>query len=1190
MSDDLGVTVGVEDIQGFTSSMGQATDAIKRFTDQVNSGFQNASSNAHDAKSAISEFSGQAVDELKKVALEAFALGEMLKTLKEALAFSDQMRDTQASVSLLASSVDSGAAVFAKFQKAADETRSTTLQLASAWRDALPAALRRGISDETLSNVTVQLAKLAPLLGQSLDSVMQQWEQIMAGRVRKTSMLANLLLGGSGYTIEDLTKGGKTDEVFQAMFQNMDQLASKGDELGLSLESAGAKIKDKFFEAFAEGFNGTGAAAKDLYRDMLAAFTDPRVLEGIRSIGEAAKLLLPIFAQLATAASSIVAGLPKAIGEQIGEKGFLGFAGDIGKSGLMAATGNYTTMSEGAQPTAAAIQKTGGKFLPGASFDDLNKSAEQFLGTLDRVDTHVAGSAGHLNDFAKDTGETLMAMADQVTKAGDEIDKSFRIPSDNPLVNQLQAVDDKAQAMRDHFLAIANQMTATGIPAAREYANWMKMLADSVTEQADAQKQAIADNALAKYWKDADEALQGYRDKIDSLKTRGVDQINALPFAPAGASQGFQDVVSQGAAIAAAILEDPNMVGEKPDSKTLSALSSTVDEAGRDFIKNVTRASEQIGATFQKIGDEFMKQTVGGLSSGLAGLLGGKGLSGFAGGDIGSTLTSAITAGFGALYGISQDSNGQFVDSSGKVLGSNLSQAIGAKRGTGAPGTIGNWDQATNGTANTVATGVDFAQIGLAQYANRGMSDVSSVISGALAGLSVGGWIGAIVGAVVGEVGKLLQPAVGDSYHYGIPGIANGQAAFVGSQNIDANAQKQIVEQVQSEYDKIYSGFNKVLMTLNAATLATFAIGPKIGRFEDGADLGTAASGGYDKELQEWINQGMPAQMAQKFFGPLETAFEKYGFTDSGFKQVFDEVENIDPTKAVDNLQKIATAVVAFAKDSSFFALPTGFGGPTVTAGYTSTASGLGTVLTDNQMTVPEQISKADTEILKLSDNLKNLAGQDRIDAVAQLAQMEDARYQAEVQFIKQIKDTIDQVTKSLEDQKFGFQLQALQKPDGTPDTQAQIDLLKTHLDSIYSQISRETDPTKVAADVQDAQGIISQIVQLGGNSQAFLHWGEQAIAQLETESTKVLNALGNQLDGVNAAFLARFQPSIDGFTHGVTDATTPVINLGDAADHAGDRIRKFADSVDDAADRLAALGDNGHVTTTQSRRATALG
>lgn len=617
-----------------------------------------------------------------------------------------------------------------------------------------------------------------------------------------------------------------------------------------------------------------------------------------------------------------------------------------------------------------------------------------------------------------------------------------------------------------------------------------------------------------------------------------------------------------------------------------------------DIVRPMTSAFEDLantgGKNFAQVFSNYAKEGITDLAKFFSNQLG----SLFGGGKtptldpatgqwmVGSQAFGSGTQGKGSAQQFANDSN-----MNSNALVSNILKGLGGLAALGQAAT-------TPGTS-PISTTILGATTGFAL--GTAVGTVAGVGAGAAAGATAGSVypiVGTIIGAIIGALAGLLAPSKGANYKYGIPEISgtDGSVTFSQTKGLDANTIAKYEANIESSFNNLFNGFQKILITLNQPVtniqqiLGPNGLRPVVGRFEEGADLGNAASEGFATELQNWIDTGMPKELAAKFYGGLSHGFQQYGFSADAFKGIFDTLMGLDPQKAIAALGELATAAVTFQKTLAFFALPTGFGGPTVGPGFTSTASGLGTSLTQQATTVPQQIAQSDVEILKLSNALKDLTGQERIDAFSQLAQMTDARYQAELAFIKQIKDTIDSITQNLENQKFGYKLAGLQKPDGSPDVTAQIALLKGQLDALYGKISSETDPNKLATDVSQAQQIIGQIVSLGGNTQAFDKWGQDAVDQLEKESTRVLNSLGNAIDQINTSFMAQFQPSITEFMTGIKAATTPLTYLGPAVDDTVVSIHNFKLHIDDASDALAGLSGNSHTNTTQGRRAAALG
>lgn len=434
---------------------------------------------------------------------------------------------------------------------------------------------------------------------------------------------------------------------------------------------------------------------------------------------------------------------------------------------------------------------------------------------------------------------------------------------------------------------------------------------------------------------------------------------------------------------------------------------------------------------------------------------------------------------------------------------------------------------------------------------------VGGLIAGALAGSVVpviGTIIGAVVGLIVGAI-SALSSSVGDEYQYATVGIGNGNAVFMGNQNITANEAREARSRLQSTFDEYRNGYIQILLDfpeqfqsgLAEVLRNSWNIYPQIG-LESGGDLGRAASAHFMEHFNEWVNGRLPRQIAEMFFEPLATAFQGVGLSEGRFREIWDDLQDLDPRKAMELLGILATGLIDIFETMESFRTPSGFGQRVGGSWDPNDPTTLrGQVAGRDARTFAQTLAETDEEIFELAESLEFLTGEDQIRTVGEIGRLMRERYAQEEEYIRAITNMIDESTREIDAAIRGYQL------DSIDDPQAQVEFLTRYLEDLYVQLGAATDPAEAQRIYREIFGTIQQITSIGGaqspeDRDRFNAWAIGELTTLGNTYRAILADFGAEIDTINATFLARMGPMLDGFTGVATAAADVTASLGSTA------------------------------------------
>jgi len=497
-------------------------------------------------------------------------------------------------------------------------------------------------------------------------------------------------------------------------------------------------------------------------------------------------------------------------------------------------------------------------------------------------------------------------------------------------------------------------------------------------------------------------------------------------------------------------------------------------------------------------------------------------------------------------------------------------------------------------------------------------SAVSFGLTGASVGAlfgGIGGIIGALAGAIIGAVTAIAANAKAKKEQpYAAYGIRNGQAyveAFPGQeaqfQNITATQYNDMIRQMNSTVEEFTNGYVKLLLKFPLQIISGLSLGikgldfaPTMAQYKDvgrgflhnvlrilfpvegtissfttggagargslipGQDTrGQLVAGGqignpnYDNaartnfltDFDNWVKNILPPEIAAKFEAQTAKSFEAMGVTEKKFDQIWKGLQGQDPKEALQTLNDLADAVISFSKIGDFskgieknFAASFKSGGPLNAAGL---------VRAPGVSDFEQSLIDSQEELAKEAIAIHDLVGADQVTAAKALGESLTRLQQNLVEFLNNVTQISASLSKSIEQQRFQLKLDAATSP------QAKSDLLFARLqketDEIRNAASLGLSPEEVQSLVQDATSIVNQLYQLDPTKRN--QWADSQLAQIDEYQKTALKALGDQARQQFQDIVDAMKPAID-FFEGIPDTlTTPIDDLGAAAENAANKL-----------------------------------
>jgi hypothetical protein len=296
------------------------------------------------------------------------------------------------------------------------------------------------------------------------------------------------------------------------------------------------------------------------------------------------------------------------------------------------------------------------------------------------------------------------------------------------------------------------------------------------------------------------------------------------------------------------------------------------------------------------------------------------------------------------------------------------------------------------------------------------------------------------------------------------------------------------------------------------------------------------------KHFDQWVNGQLPRQIAEQFFEPLSQAFQRYGMSSGRFRQVWDQLDALDPRKAIELWGVLAQAVVDFFETMAYFRTDVfQYQGPGDFAPSAGPAGLLEQGRIRNHESFADALAREDEEILNLAESLDLLTGEEQIRAAGRLGEMMRDRQRAEEEFFQRMAQIIEDVNASLDQFLLDIDLEQMVTPEGEPDWQARINRLQSEGERVWNSLTTATTPEEIAYWTNEWMRVNREILSAAQNLgpeayQQYLAWVEENTNRFRTDVAERFRQLGQDIQDANDRFIAAIKMFIAAFTQGAKD------------------------------------------------------
>jgi len=1080
----------------------------------------------------------------------------------------DQIQDLQKQIDNLTGSIGDGAKAMAFFQSVQDRTRATTTELMKVYEALAASNLGPGgfANTQDLQKFSVELVNAGTAAGISTPKMLAFWEAVKRGE-------------GARFDKDTMSKLGlNNDDVknLDLVAAKIEDLSKKGETMGLTFQTALAKIGDAWVMAFAGGTGDKQAAYQELFKQL----TDPAILDAIRNIATGIIEIIKIVPQAAAAAiqplrfvlDAMIAGIA-IIMEKV--SGFIqeiftrmkdatpsylpGLADILGKGANAAqgvndfSVGLKSEMMQGMTGAADTLAK---------AFSGVSDSTNKFTGALA---TNATGLQTN-KDKTAELEKAAKKLLDQ-QNAGVRADAAFqqlqtRVDSVFNIDEGESPFDKKIKSLEKS----ADEFTTTLEKDMAEAANYINY--GNQTGKAD-----VVATWLARW--------QQYSDLLDSIKPKLAAAVSAEAFNQAQKeAQGFLDIIRQLDDAARSLTDsmknalssfaNPDINGFATNiANGIPQIIAEMDAAVTDIMNRPTtdtysaaqrmKDAEEAKKTYADIGQQFIKDNetaakkwADGFTTPLTTIFtdlatnGGKNFGQIAG----QMFTAEVSKGMSKLSDVignvvldafgggplvakdqyNPDQHGgkpyeQYVQDSQQQQ-----QAImGVFQGVvGALGqTITMFQNAAKGQqTSVVGSTVSMAAVGAA--IGTEIAPGLGTIIGALVGALVGGIMASIANAEAKKklpYGQYGIDASGNPYLNAYDGGSTGDKSLAANfQNINSKDYNDMMNRMASAINDTVSGFIQLMTKFPAQMLQGLTLGIGEGFKPDQALTGDFLQN-FTADFNNWVDNVLPTEVAQRFQDQVGTLFEGMGMTADRFNGLWAKLQGMDPKAALQVLNDTADAIIAFQKVMTYAkGIQTSFNAAFAGGMSINTTDNLGSV--QHVSAFDQSVQDANTNLQSLSTQVQHLPFADAAAAAAKMGKgLEDLQTNLTT-FLNHVLDISKQLHQSLSDDIFNAKVQ------NAPDNAAKEKLYQDRYNQDIYQANHWKElgltPDEVQSRINDAASQATAIYNLDPKGRQA--WYEQQLTQLDSDQQKLFKAIGDDAIAQTNAIVASFQPVIDWF------------------------------------------------------------
>ncbi len=402
------------------------------------------------------------------------------------------------------------------------------------------------------------------------------------------------------------------------------------------------------------------------------------------------------------------------------------------------------------------------------------------------------------------------------------------------------------------------------------------------------------------------------------------------------------------------------------------------------------------------------------------------------------------------------------------------------------------------------------------------------------------GQIAGVIVAAATLLAGLLTPSSTAGKYYEHINITNGQVDFTGGDSqkgkdipgtgYTADQAKSVFASIQKSLDIFFNGYTDLLFTLGNGAAAIASLG-NFNMNEVQRAWNSAASAGFADKMNAWITTGLPGLIQEWFWNPVAEGLTKLGFSSTALGNLHDTMNKMAPEDALKYVTSLVKAVQDITLQLNLLKQPM----------LTNEFGGINGTLWDaaTQASNPYEafLQASNTtyqDIVKLSQEIPDLVGQDQINAIQRAADEMKSFRQSLIQMIQQLQSAGKAVDSTFEALYQKYKLQTFTK-GGKTDYAAEEAYLNQQMEAAKALGLSSTDPGVISAQASKVAALMDQMASLAiqanpANATAWQQWIMTEGPKIQAQFNAHLKSLVDPLIAANKRLEDAMAPVIAAF------------------------------------------------------------
>lgn len=464
--------------------------------------------------------------------------------------------------------------------------------------------------------------------------------------------------------------------------------------------------------------------------------------------------------------------------------------------------------------------------------------------------------------------------------------------------------------------------------------------------------------------------------------------------------------------------------------------------------------------------------------------------------------------------------------------------------------------------AQIAFAGMNAALAGYQILNQQGATKTQNIVGGISTGASVGAAIGSVIpvlGTAVGAIiGALLGAVLGafaqtaDKVGFNI-GVTGGRIVLVtGVGDAKSRQVEQALRDVNAALAKAKDSAGSVIDAFPSSVVEALGAGVDAAAGNINIRRLIEATKSSTDAFRDFLEIQLPQAVFDAYAPIFKAGLAELGVTQKRIDEIFKGFANIDPKELFGKLREYVEAIVGFQEAIAFLGK--------------SSEEKFGLARSEVSKTVPQRMAEINDAISELANGFGDLTHDEQVSRAKEILTLTDERYRMELQYLEQIRQLQEAITKSIDDQIFDIQ-QTQRSPE------EQIDALLGRQRSLRDMLESATTPEAIQQIVAEMQRNASILYNLMGNTPEAAN---QIVAMLEEIRGIAADRFAALVDEIEASdkllqdvltqtldFFTTFNEEIGGIIDGIDDIDLdPIRDMPDAVKQANDALLTFRDNL----------------------------